>query len=226
MLDLPHMKGIRQERIKKEYKKPITVKLMFSQAELLNNPTAIGSVDIIPYNVKEYKSWFDGKMTTENIIQNALEREYKFKNTTWYDFFADFVMPVIGTENLILNSPVTEIDYSVTKVRITLGGGSVMEADKVMVTSSVNVLNDGVITFNPPLPEPKTTALKKYHLPGGIKGLIEFSEKFYPDYLSAATELGEVSKGNLVKQKAHIKAISTSNGKRMTPISSLPILSR
>lgn len=184
-------------------------------AELLNNPDASGSIDIIPYNVEDYKSWSDGKMTTGNLFQDALAREYKFKRTTWYDFFADHVMPVIGTNNLILNSPVSEIDYSADKVRVTLEGGSIMEADKVLVTSSVNVLNDGVITFTPPLPEAKTTALKKYNLPGGIKGLIEFSEKFYPDYLSAETDLGQVDYLNAVFKKdtdKHIMAILSTEG--------------
>ena len=184
-------------------------------AELLNNPEAAGSIDTVPYNVQDYKSWYDGKMSKGNIFQDAISREYKFKRTTWYDFFADYIIPVIGTNNLLLNSPVSEIDYSADRVKIILADGGIMEADKILITPSVNVLNDGVITFNPPLPESKRTALKEYDLPGGIKGLIEFSEKFYPDYLSAETEFGQVDYFNAVFKKdtdKHIMAILSTEG--------------
>lgn len=184
-------------------------------AELLNNADANASFETVPFNVQDSKSWSEGKMYTGNLFEEAVSREYKFKKTTWYDFFADHIMPVIGTDHLLLNSPVSEIEYNANGVRVILGNGNTLEADKVLVTCSVNVLNSDAIAFNPPLPEAKKSALEKYDLPGGIKGLIEFSEKFYPDYLSAETNLGQVDYFNAVFKKdtdKHIMAILSTEG--------------
>ena len=74
--------------------------------------------------------------------------EYKFKNTTWYDFIYENFTENIE-ENIIYESKVTTIDYSGDKVILTTNNGLEYQADKVIVTVSVGVLKSNLITFIP-----------------------------------------------------------------------------
>ncbi len=60
----------------------------------------------------------------------------------------DFLNP----EQLMLNSPVTDIAYSGSGVTVTLQSGEVLTADYALCTFSVGVLQYGDITFKPNLP--------------------------------------------------------------------------
>ena len=66
-----------------------------------------------------------------------------------------------------LNSTVTCIDWKPDgtknnkKIRVTTGNKSVYQADVVLVTVSLGVLKEKATSlFNPPLPWPKTNAIK------------------------------------------------------------------
>ncbi len=150
--------------------------------DMIGNDQVQGSIDLIPYNPREIKSWSNGKLHNHSFF-STFYREYKFKNTTWYDFFEDFIVPTIGLDNMVFNSPVNKIDYGGSRVRVTTTDGQVYEADKVLVTASVNVIKDGLIDFAPALPQAKIDALDTFIMPDGLKVFIQFSERFYPDVL-------------------------------------------
>lgn len=153
---------------------------------LLNDPDKTGSIDLIPYNPQRIKTWTGSSLIDGSIISSFF-REYKFKSSTWYDFFLDHIVPEIGSGNMIYNSPVAEIDYSGNRVRITTTGNDVYEADKVLVTVPITILQDGDIRFVPALSGAKIGAINGFSMPGGIKVFMEFSEKFYPDIVSFPT---------------------------------------
>ena len=150
-------------------------------ARLLNDPNAQANVDIINYTPESIHFWDGSKLKKRNFFRNFYG-EYKFKNTTWFSFFDNYIVPGIAN-NITLNSPVTNIDYTGNRIAVTNAAGNRFEADKIIVTVPLTVLQQGSITFTPPLPQAKTDALQQIEMPDGIKVFMEFSERFYPDLL-------------------------------------------
>ena len=116
--------------------------------------------------------------------------EYKFKNTTWYDFIHENFAQNIE-QNIIYNSKVTTVDYSGDQVILTTENGTEYQADKVILTVSVGVLKSNAITFNPSLPEEKITAIQAVEFLPGFKLFMKFSDQFYPDVITYETSSGE-----------------------------------
>ena len=76
------------------------------------------------------------------------------------------VLPSV-LEDIIYEQQVTAINYEGDKVTVTTKDGTTYEADKVLVTVPIAILQNDVITFTPPMPAEKATALKKVKtLPG------------------------------------------------------------
>ena len=65
-------------------------------------------------------------------------------------------------------------------VRVVTSGGS-FEADKVLVTLPLGVLKHGAVTFDPPLPEPKQTAIKRLGFGTLNKIALHYKERFWPE---------------------------------------------
>lgn len=150
-------------------------------ATLLNDRSVNAEIDIITYRPEKISIWTNGKLRRRNFFSNFYS-EYKFKNTTWFSFFDRYIVPGIR-DRLVLNSPVQEIDYTSSTVRVTTSGGEVYEADKVIVTVPLTMLQNDSITFRPAFPTEKRQALDEVPMPDGIKVFMEFSERFYPDML-------------------------------------------
>lgn len=151
-------------------------------ADIANDPRAREVIDIIVYNPQTVQSWKNGKMRSHNYI-SKLYSEWKFKNSTWFDFFEQWIVPEIA-DKILLNRPVTAINYETDKIILKTTTDDLYEADKVLITSSVKMLQNGYITFLPALPHEKTEAFRKIDMGDGIKIFIEFREKFYPDILA------------------------------------------
>ena len=148
-------------------------------AKLLNDSSSKADIEVIPYSPKTISVWKDGKLRKRNVAHHFY-KEYKFKSTTWYGFFEQYIVPNFS-EKIIYNSPITEIDYTQEKVTLTNNQGEIFTADKVLVTVPIPILQSNYIQFNPPLPSDKVAALNNIGFPDGIKAFIEFSERFYPD---------------------------------------------
>jgi monoamine oxidase len=150
-------------------------------SELIDNEDQSGSVDLISYNPKSIKTWNNDRLRNYSLT-SPFYREYKFKNTTWYDFFEDFIVPSVAG-NLNLNSVVNAIDYSNSRIVVTLANGTVYEADRVLITVPIKILQQNNIVFTPPIPTNHQKAIDAFNMPGGLKVFMEFSERFYPDML-------------------------------------------
>lgn len=105
--------------------------------------------------------------------------DLKFRNSSWFEVFNERVFPKIK-DNVRFNSVVREINYDEEKVRVETESGEVFEADKVLVTVPVKILQKELIKFSPPLPKKKLEAIKSEHVPSGFKVFIQFEEQFYP----------------------------------------------
>ena len=151
-------------------------------ADIMNNPNSNANIDIIVYNPQTIQSWKNGKLKSHNYV-SSLYTEWKFKNSTWFDFFEQYIVPEIA-DKIVLNQPISEINYETDKVVLKTVNNEIYEADKVLITSSIKTLQNQQITFQPSLPNEKAAAIGKVFMGDGIKIFVEFKEKFYPDILA------------------------------------------
>ncbi len=146
---------------------------------LINDSSVDAKIDIINYSPETLYLWNNNKLKKRNFFSNFYG-ELKFKSTTWFSFFDNYMMPAIGNR-ITLNSPVTAIDYSTDKVRVTNTNNDIFEGDRLILTVPLTILKQNRIDFTPALPASKIAALDEIYMPDGIKVFMEFSERFYPD---------------------------------------------
>ncbi|MFZ1808948.1 MAG: FAD-dependent oxidoreductase [Cyclobacteriaceae bacterium] len=103
----------------------------------------------------------------------------KFINSSWYNFFEEYIVPSISNK-IAYNTIVQSIDYSGDQVVITTQNGEHI-ADKVIVSVPLKILQDGDIIFTPGLPQGKLNAINNSVIWDGFKAFFEFSTKFYDD---------------------------------------------
>ena len=162
---------------------------------LINQPGSEPDVETIlyqPMNVQEVVGNTISQISNQDMVDYYANyiTEYKFKNTTWYDFIdANFTQNV--EQNIIYNSKVSTIDYSGDKVILTTEDGTEYEADKVILTVSIGALKSNAITFIPSLPSEKITAIQDVEFLPGFKLFMKFSDQFYPDVITCQTSSGE-----------------------------------
>ncbi len=82
-----------------------------------------------------------------------------------------------------LSSPVQAVQWSAGKVKVVTETGPTFEADKVVVTVPLGVLQKGSITFTPPLAEYQE-AVNNIGFGGVIKFLFEFKDSFWEDRIT------------------------------------------
>ena len=150
--------------------------------EIANKPIVDKQFETIDYNPQSIKAWKNGKLKSHDYIKN-LYSEWKFKRATWFDFFEQNIVPEIS-DRIILNQPVIEIKHQSEKVRVKTVGNELYEADKVLITIPVKVLQKEQIAFQPDLRQEKKEAINSIFMGDGIKIFVEFKEKFYPDILA------------------------------------------
>ena len=172
-------------------------------ARLLSAATDVNaSVDTITYNPQTISVWKNGELKKRNIASNFYS-EWKFKNTTWYDFFEQYMVPDIK-DNIVLSTAVNAINYTDEKVILSTNQGISYEADKVLVTVPISILKDEYIDFQPALPADKIDALATVDFPEIIKIFIKFKERFYPDLVA----LNNVNSDDLIYDAAFGKGSS------------------
>ncbi len=159
-------------------------------SDLLGDSSIDAHIDIINYRPKTISVWRNNKLRKMNFASNFY-REYKFKNTTWYGFFEQNMVPSIA-DKMEFEKVVTNIDYTGEQVQVTTRTGDIYPADRVLVTVPIKILQEEMISFEPAWPLEKREALASIDMPAGLKVFLKFSERFYPDILmeglSAGTE--------------------------------------
>ncbi len=151
-------------------------------ATLVNDPAVDASIDLVNYSPETLSIWKNGKLRKRNFYTNFYG-ELKFKNTTWFSFFEDYMVPSIRNR-IVLNSPIASINYSGAEVVATGTNGQEYRGDRVICTVPLAILKRNSINFTPALPDSFTNALDEVYMPDGIKVFMEFSERFYPELLA------------------------------------------
>jgi predicted NAD/FAD-dependent oxidoreductase len=164
---------------------------------LINKPGTEPNVETILYQPLDIKLAVDNNISqipTQEMVDYYADyiTEYKFKNTTWYDFINENFAQNIE-QNIIYNSKITNIDYTGDQVVLTTENGTEYQANKVILTVSVGVLRSNAITFNPALPAEKIAAIEDVEFLPGFKLFMKFSEQFYPDVIAIGELGGEKS---------------------------------
>lgn len=126
----------------------------------------------------------DGELTVE-LAGDSPDPDLKLVGATWLDFFDAYVVPSV-VDRLRFDTQVVKIDASGDGVVVTDAGGGTHEADVVVVTVPLSVLQNDVIEFVPAIEGRKRDALDEAWAWGGMKVFMEFSEEFYPSSLTFA----------------------------------------
>jgi monoamine oxidase len=92
----------------------------------------------------------------------------------------------VVTENLLLNTPVIQVDYSDSKIiKLTDGSGNIHECTILIITVPINVIKSGDINFTPNLPISTTSALNRIGMDAGYKVMLGFYVNFWGKEVSA-----------------------------------------
>lgn len=78
-----------------------------------------------------------------------------------------------------LNTQVTSIDSTGSKVVITDANGNQIETNKVIVTVPISILKQNAISFSPGLPATMTSAMSRIGMDHSIRVVIDFKKNFW-----------------------------------------------
>lgn len=175
-------------------------------ASLIDDPTVRGSIDTIVYSPESIASWHRGRRRGHSFI-NQYYREYKFRSTTWFGYLETYFAPALQGA-VEYSAAVTDIDSTGSQVQVRTADGRIWTADRVIVTAPIKVLQEGDITFNPPLPASTAEALQDIDVPEGLKVFVRFARNFYPDLLIDGPALDSASYDKLYYNAAFRKQTS------------------
>ncbi|KAG7014256.1 Polyamine oxidase 1 [Cucurbita argyrosperma subsp. argyrosperma] len=116
------------------------------------------------------------------------EREFLVADERGYEYLLykmaeDFLFTSEGKvsdSRLKLNKVVREIQHSRTGVTVTTEDGCIYEANYVVLSVSIGVLQSDLISFTPSLPRWKTEAIEKCDVMVYTKIFLKFPYKFWP----------------------------------------------
>ena len=151
-------------------------------ASIVNDDSIQVDIQTTPYDSQDTVGFYDGTNYTTAALGDP-EVDRKFINSTWFDFFDTYIAPsVLG--NTRFNTVVMNINYSGDKVVVTDNNGQTHEADKLIFTAPLKILQEGMVNFTPALPSSKQNAINSATVWGGFKAFIEFTSNFWPAYLA------------------------------------------
>ena len=115
--------------------------------------------------------------------------DLKFVGATWLDFFDEYIVPGIA-DRMVFDTQILRIEHGGDEVVLTDANNTVWVADRIVFTAPMKVLQDGDIEFEPGLPASHLDALKRADIWTGMKVFIEFTEQFWPVWLTAKRDRG------------------------------------
>jgi monoamine oxidase len=114
----------------------------------------------------------DAQWTTGNT-------DYFFKNESFGALLQEAYSNEIS--KVEFNKVVAAINYGDNNVNVITDQGESYLADKVLLTVPISILKAGDISFMPPLPQAKLDALNSMEMDTGMKVIMKFSERFWPE---------------------------------------------
>lgn len=139
-------------------------------------------IELAAYQSSDEEAFYDGTLAA-SVMGDDPDSDLKFVGSSWLDFFETYLLPNI-VDLIDYNIEIVGVDHSGDRVILTSAEGVTYEADRAIVTVPLKLLQDDRITFTPPLPDEHRQAIEQAEIWGGMKVFVEFSERFYPVYLS------------------------------------------
>ena len=146
--------------------------------EVVNDSNIEVKTKTTAYDPEKDYALYEGERIT--IAEAGVKNDYKFINSSWLDFFDAYIVPSIK-DQIRYNAVVKTIDYSKSIIQVDTVTEK-LEADQVIVTVPLKMLQKKSIQFSPPLPENKQYAIEESTVWDGFKAFIEFKEAFYPAF--------------------------------------------
>ncbi len=163
-----------------------------------------------PDKPQTHSVWKGGKLRERNWLRFVpLPTDLKFTDSTWFDALNTLATPGV-LKKIHFNDPVASIDYRNSEVVVTTDSGLTYVGDAVLVTVPIAMLHRETIRFEPPLPAYKQAEIKKEKMPGGLKVFIEFSRRFYPDFV----HIGEPLRLDLMNECSYYDATAGKHSDR------------
>lgn len=106
-------------------------------------------------------------------------KEFEGSDVLFADGFEVIVKHLAKGLDVRLKQVVQEIDFSEEEIVVTTSKGT-FEADQVLVTLPLGVLQSGRVTFNPELPIPKSRAIRRLKMGVLNKCYLRFPRVFWP----------------------------------------------
>jgi polyamine oxidase len=97
------------------------------------------------------------------------------------DGYAQILQPLVDGVAIEVGQIVNAIGLSDEGVLISLESGAPVRSDRVLVTVPLGVLKAGDISFEPPLPEAKRTAIQRIGMGVLDRVVLRFEERFWDD---------------------------------------------
>ncbi|MEO1064084.1 MAG: NAD(P)/FAD-dependent oxidoreductase [Actinomycetota bacterium] len=148
-------------------------------ARIVDDPSVDLDVRLVGYDPDDPTASFDGELVYSPLGEFG---SLNFVESSWFDFFDEHIVPGISSR-LTFGTEIVEIDHTGDPIRLTDASGTVHEADRVIVTVPLRVLQEERLRFTPPLPARKQRAIDDALVWGGIKAFFEFDEAFYPSWV-------------------------------------------
>ncbi|MEM1334610.1 MAG: FAD-dependent oxidoreductase, partial [Actinomycetota bacterium] len=144
------------------------------------------TTELVQYTDDDEVAYVDDGIVTVPIKPIIFDVDSKFVGSSWLDFYETYVLPGIA-DTIEYDTPIVEIDHSLDdRVVLTDSNGGVHEADSVIVTVPLRILQLGDVTFTPPLDDARQEAIDGAEVWSGFKAFFEFEETFYPAALAYA----------------------------------------
>lgn len=138
---------------------------------MVGNEMGSSNAEVGMYGLREIEEkWTAGKIDS------------RIKNRSLLSVIEETFSDVLDKINF--NTIVSSIDYSGDKVSLTAANGEVYEADKVIVTVPITILQSNDITFIPTLSSERTDAFARIGMDRGMKIILKFNERFWPSSTS------------------------------------------
>lgn len=148
------------------------------------------TTELRAYDPMDLAAYYDGDLTYAEI---GAYGDRKFVDSSWLDVFETYILPTIEP-SITYDTPIVRVDTSGQTAVLTDADGGVHEADRVVVTVPLKLLQLGQVEFVPPLPAERREAIEAANIWSGIKVFVEFTESFWPTFVEgpdAATSDGQ-----------------------------------
>ncbi|MDW7693157.1 NAD(P)/FAD-dependent oxidoreductase [Flammeovirgaceae bacterium SG7u.111] len=153
----------------------LTVDNFIKKDVVLSKFRVLMDVFAVEYGTSNSRLGLRSLAATEQMW-SAGQKDYKIQSQM-IRVLDEFVQLLHG--NIIYEKPISEINYSESKVQAVSLDEKIYTADAVLVTVPVSVLKKKIIKFIPSLPAEKTAAFHRLGMGAGMKIVLKFRKQFW-----------------------------------------------